>query len=180
MAKKKAQIPITTEELQNFFNEFQQESDRAAALLGAALLDVQLYQLISNFLIDDKEKVDALLERSYAPLETFGARISAAYCMGLISEDERGNLVHIKDIRNRFAHELHGLSFSNDDSIKDKCKNLIIPRDFEAILSPDRPLSGRGRFTWAVILLHGQLGVRAVSALKKRCVVHPNVVFRLH
>ena len=80
---KKKQIKDTlvrSEDFSGFLEEFQSESDRAVALLGAALLDEHLRQLLHAFFIDDKEEAGKLLDNPSAPLQTFSARTRTAYC----------------------------------------------------------------------------------------------------
>jgi len=61
-------------------NEFQEESDRAAAVLAAAYLDNLLGKLIAVSMILEYDEVEELLYRGgYAPLGTFSARIDIAY-----------------------------------------------------------------------------------------------------
>ena len=43
-------------------------------MLGAALLDEKLLQLLTAFLVDDKKQVDLLLDTEQ-PIGSFGARI---------------------------------------------------------------------------------------------------------
>src|SRR6266545_1394404 len=93
-----------------FLDEFRLESDRATAVLGAAYLDEEILQLLTQFLVDDENEVRDLLDNE-RPLGPFGARIRAAYCMGLIAKEEFQDLKLIEAIRNEFAHQLHGLSF---------------------------------------------------------------------
>ncbi len=96
-------------DLMGFLDEFRRESDRATAVLGAASLDEEILQLLTQFLVDDENEVRDLLDNE-RPLGAFGARIRAAYCMGLIAKEEFQDLKLIKAIRNEFAHQLHGLA----------------------------------------------------------------------
>jgi DNA-binding MltR family transcriptional regulator len=107
------------------FQELQGESDRAAAVLGAAFLDGLLEEYITNFLIDDTKEVEGIFGPD-KPLGSFGARITMCFCLGLISQDEKHDLRIIQRVRNRFAHELTGISF-DDKGIADSCSNLKIP-----------------------------------------------------
>jgi DNA-binding MltR family transcriptional regulator len=43
--------------------------------------------------------------------------------MGLISEDEAKDLNRVREIRNKFAHHLQGLTFTNQ-SIRESCKHF--------------------------------------------------------
>jgi DNA-binding MltR family transcriptional regulator len=101
-----------SQDLEGFFKEFQSESDRATAILGAALLDEKLRQLLEAFFVDDQEQTRLLLDNEQ-PIGPFGARIRLSYCLGLLPAEDQVKLVLIKDIRNRFAHQLHGLTFAS-------------------------------------------------------------------
>jgi len=150
-----------------FLEEFQEESDRAAAVLGAAYLDECLSQLIASFLVDDPTKVDRLLQGPLAPLGHFESRISASYCMGLISKNEHHDLQIIRGIRNEFAHELHGLSFSNA-RVRDKCSALQIPKKVMQLMGSR---GARPAFTYATAHLSLQLQLRTLGQVQHRRVV---------
>ena len=106
----------------DFLKEFQSETDRGAALVGASLIDDRLESLLRSHLLDCKESSE-LLEGSNAPLGTFSARIKAAYCLGLITELEFKECEIIRRVRNEFGHKLHGLTFK-DQKVHDLCNNL--------------------------------------------------------
>jgi DNA-binding MltR family transcriptional regulator len=48
---------------------------------------------------------------SSAPLGSFAAKIRLAHLLGLISKDFYSDLEMMKEIRNRFAHDLSAVSF---------------------------------------------------------------------
>lgn len=127
--------------------EFQKESDRAAVIVGAAFLDEHLLDLLRGFLVADGE-ANRLLAPD-GPLGSFGTRIRAAYCMGLISNDERNDLVLVQRIRNAFAHDLHGLSFDNE-RIKSRCLQLSAGAH---TLGGELANSPRQRFVTGVVIL---------------------------
>lgn len=132
--------PEDLEYFSKFLKEFQAETDRGAALVGAALLDEQLLELLKSHLLKKKQSKE-LLEGGTAPLGTFSARIKASYCLGLITDLEHKQLQLIRKVRNEFAHHVHGLSFG-DDAITALCNNFYdrmpdakdkgIPRDARA------------------------------------------------
>jgi hypothetical protein len=109
-------------EFHAFLTEFQGESDRAAAVLVAAYLDDLLRQLLLATFVDDTAPAAKLVEPE-RPLGSFAARIGAAYAFGLISDSERFDLDQVRDIRNRFAHRLQGLTF-DEQSISDRCRTF--------------------------------------------------------
>ena len=89
--------------------------------MGCSYLDQQLKSTIGAFLIKSSDK-DALLNGFNAPIGTFSARIKMAFCLGLITDEERSDANTMRKIRNEFAHD-HKASFE-DQSIIDLCNNL--------------------------------------------------------
>jgi hypothetical protein len=114
--------PIAEFDLNAFSGPFCAESDRACAVLGAALLDARLESLYNRRLRSFKEE----LLSSNGPLAAFSARIRVARALAWISEDVRFDLDQIRSIRNEFAHNAdHQLSFA-DQSIADRCRTLRV------------------------------------------------------
>lgn len=140
-------------EFHDFLDEFQEESERAAAVLGGAFLDDQLGELIGRSLAEE-EVVEDLLGRT-RPLSSFGARITAAQGLGLITPAEARDLDRVREIRNRFAHRVHGLSFEAPE-IADRCRVFECNEERFAALDGFReayPTSPRDLFNLAVALL---------------------------
>lgn len=152
---------------QGFFENFQNESPRAAIIMGAAFLDAQLRELIANFLIDEKNVVEELLgndDKGERPLSSFSSRTKTAYCLGLISRDEYEDLNIIRKIRNRFAHRLHDISI-DDDKIKGWCHSLQTPK---RILPDDWTKSHRDLVLVGISFLASQIALRGLSVAKER------------
>lgn len=99
-------------------------SDRAVAILGAALVDAQLRaSLLKKF--EGKQYVEKALEgREF--LSSFSARITTARMLGLFSDRLAADLDIVRKVRNDFAHKPLAISFSTP-SIADRCKNLTVP-----------------------------------------------------
>ena len=113
-------LPIPSFDLNAFSGPFRSESDRACAVLGAALLDARLESLYNRRLRCSKSE---LLSGS-GPIGAFSARIRLAHALAWISDDVQHDLHVMRSIRNEFAHNCdHELSFANQ-SITDKCRNL--------------------------------------------------------
>ena len=129
-----------------FLDEFNDETERGAALAAAAFLDELLDRAISALLIDnDGQK--SLRAGFNAPLGTFSARIAACYAMGLISEGEYRECELIRKVRNEFAHRVK-MSFEND-KVRSLCDRLTF-----AIKEADGvKLHPRGQFTTAAVSL---------------------------
>lgn len=56
------------EEHRRFISEFVGETDRAAVILGAAKLDILLYQILQRFLLADVGTSDELLDGDVPPV----------------------------------------------------------------------------------------------------------------
>lgn len=99
-------------------------SDRAVAILGAALVDAQLRASLLKKFAGKPYVEEALKGREF--LSSFSARITTARMLGLFSDRLAGDLAIVRGIRNDFAHEPLAISFSTP-SIADRCKNLTVP-----------------------------------------------------
>jgi hypothetical protein len=106
-----------------FAKEFENESDRAAVILGAAKLDNLLYQILSRFLMPSTSSRDEFLEGD-SPGGTFSARIMLVLRLGLIDAKLFKALTLIRRIRNSFAHECAGVSLESG-AHKDRVRELF-------------------------------------------------------
>ncbi len=95
------------DEFLSFYAELKDESDRAAVILGAAKIDVQLFHLLRKVLLPTTGKDDELFEGE-SPLSSFSAKIHLTYRLGLIDAQFVHALNLIRKIRNAFAHESSG------------------------------------------------------------------------
>lgn len=126
---KKKKIPVkktkqhVLDTFNSFFEEFKDESDRAAVVLGAAKLDTVLYQILQKHLIPSASSKDDLMDGD-SPLGSFSAKISACYRMGLIDSQMTRSLHMIRKIRNTFAHEVTGCNLTSG-AHADRVKELV-------------------------------------------------------
>ena len=144
-----------------FLKEFQAESDRGAALVGAALLDARLERLLLSHMLPGKASED-LVSGGNAALGTFSTRIKVCWALGLVTTAERDDLNVIRGIRNEFAHREHGISFS-DSKIMSLCSSLRSRRPPEMV----KKMGGyppRQRFNDAVLFNAMQLWYRPEHA----------------
>jgi hypothetical protein len=123
--KKTQKILVDWSQYKDFINEFRDESDRAAVVLGAAKLDQLLYRIIQAFLIPVTTGRDELLDGD-TPLGTFSAKINFTYRCGLIDSNFARALHMVRKIRNSFAHEVSGCSLITGAHI-DRVRELIHP-----------------------------------------------------
>lgn len=113
-----------------FIEQLKDQSERAQAIVAAAALDDVAKRLIEVVVVN-KRIARRLVGHSNAPLGTFSARIDALYAFRVISRDQWKVLNTIREIRNKFAHEVNW-SFS-EESTRDKCLSL----HQEAIVYPE-------------------------------------------
>lgn len=98
------------------------------------------------------------------PIGTFSSRITLAYAIGLITSEEAKDLHRMREIRNRFAHRLNGLSFATQ-AIRDSCSNFLLVNASKEVKKnrkffEDYPTGARSTFNLAVTL--------AIAAVKER------------
>ena len=112
-------------EFMTFLYEFRDETDRAAVILGAARLDLLLYQLLIKFLLPNPTATDDLFEYE-GPLSSLSAKTNLTLRLGLIDASLAHALHLIRRIRNSFAHETTGCKLDSG-AHKDRVKELILP-----------------------------------------------------
>ena len=116
---------MESKEFEEFLFDFAGESDRAAVILGAAKLDVQLSEILTFVLVPSPTGRDELLDGD-SPLSTFSAKINLAYRLGLIDAKLARSLHLIRKIRNSFAHETSTKSFASGAHC-DRVRELLQP-----------------------------------------------------
>lgn len=124
-------------------------TDRAAAICGGAYVERALEQALRYHLHYDPDQHDKVFRVS-GFLGTFDAKIRTAYLSMMIGLEFFNDLLIIKDIRNRFAHQLDVKSF-NDDFPREKVRNLSflsIGAQFTKVLQ-GREATHRERFLWS-------------------------------
>ncbi len=103
--------------------EIEAQTDRGAAIIGAALVDDVLARaILGKFIPLSSSKKKALFGGS-GPLGTYEAKIDLAYALGLLTDVMAADLKLIGTIRNKFAHRPTAIEFSGKD-IADLCSNL--------------------------------------------------------
>lgn len=143
----------TEEELKAIFDEISTQTDRGAAIVAAAILEEYLTIALKNRLILTvrlEERIFSIDRKGFA--SEFGSKIDLALCCGLIRQDVFDDLRLIAKIRNRFAHHVTPLKFS-EPSIKEWCDTI-------KMVDADEP---RHRYVTACGFLCGLFGAKAVS-----------------
>ncbi len=115
-------------EFNSIIDSYENESDRAAAILAASYLDIYLEECIKFVLVDDPS-IEQLFKGTSA-LSTFSAKIDMAFALGLITEEIKKNLDYIRKIRNHFAHHPTVTSYKNSQ-VRNLCSNFSLLEKYE-------------------------------------------------
>lgn len=113
------------ESFEEFVDEFKDETDRAAVIVGAAKLDLVMYQILQRLFLPSTGTTDELLEGD-SPLSTLNAKIHILYRLGLIDANFARALHLVRKIRNDFAHEVTGCDLSSG-AHRDRVRELFSP-----------------------------------------------------
>lgn len=147
-----------------FLAEFQGETDRGAALVGATLIDLRLSETLKAFLVDSPSTRALLKDGVAGPLGSLGARILACHALGLIDDEEKAACTLIAGVRNKFAHRAHGTSFETQ-AIADQCKGFRLSLPGDPIDFVNKP---RAVFINAVVLISLRLAYRSEWVAKEK------------
>lgn len=114
--------------------EIEIQTDRGAAIIGAAWVEEELKAAIEAAVETDKKAWDRLFRRG-GPLDSFSTKIDLARLLGVISPVVASDLHIIREIRNEFAHSVLDLNSSplsfDIGRIKDKCLALNVVKHEE-------------------------------------------------
>jgi hypothetical protein len=93
------------------------ESDRAAAILVACIVEQSLKEFIQLYIVEEPEKTANLLLNNNMSVNTFSSQIKYAYKCGWITNKIKRDLDTIRCIRNQFSHDpdINGFSQIPDE-----------------------------------------------------------------
>jgi hypothetical protein len=140
-------------------DELEQQTDRGAAIIGAAFVESLLRQSLESRL-----RVGTALERRTAnrlfatmgPLSSFSAKIDLGVLLGLYPETVQGDLHRLREVRNQFAHEHEPRDFGYA-KISEICAKFWLPHHLFIVSTSGGPQAcpadARGRFILTVKLL---------------------------
>ncbi len=115
-------------------HELERMSDRAGAIVGAALLEHHVEAILKQEVNGGDEEAFKEFFTGSGVLAAFGARIKLLYLLGLLTKQAWKDLDNIAKIRNEFAHKLSVNTF-NDDAVINRCLNLKMVEQF--VMEPD-------------------------------------------
>nr|WP_318716672.1 MltR family transcriptional regulator [uncultured Treponema sp.] len=98
----------------------QDESDRGILLIGVSIFDDMLHKLLFEYMNinkNRKKEIEKLFEWP-GPLSNYASKVKLAYCLGLIPKEMYMDLESIRDIRNKFAHQLVKMNFGEEKIYK--------------------------------------------------------------
>ena len=88
------------------------QPDRGMVLVLAAVIDNELTDILTGFLVEDK-KLHKKFFKGLGPLATFSAKIDLGYLLGLYHSQFQELLHSIRDVRNAFAHNMEPVSLES-------------------------------------------------------------------
>jgi hypothetical protein len=156
-------MPYESENLDRIFEEIQGANDRAAIIVGAALVEDALEQCIASRLRDPANKE----ERRYLFGEegcfgTFALKICGAYFLRLIGPETKRDLDLVRRIRNKAAHEMTPISFEGTPAIASLCRELEFAK--RSIPGQASPVDLRGKFLLTVQFFSSAMFLRAADS----------------
>ncbi len=113
---------ISQNRLNEAISEIEGISDRAGAIVAAALVEDHLATLLRHSFQQD-ERILREMFAGTGPLATFSAKAKMSYMIGILSKRAYENLDYVRQIRNKFAHEGSGVTFETQP-IRDWAMNL--------------------------------------------------------
>lgn len=88
-----------------FVKDMHSQTDRGAAIIGAAWLEEELGAAIQSFLHSDPKASQRLFGRA-DPLSSFSSKIDLARVLGMRTSVIASDLHIIRGVRNEFAHSV--------------------------------------------------------------------------
>jgi hypothetical protein len=95
---------IDPDEWASAFSEIRNESDRAAGLVAASILEATLARCIEHRLLPMSGTHYEALFGDRGPLATFSSKIDLGFSLGLYGLEAKNDLHKIRSVRNQFAH----------------------------------------------------------------------------
>jgi hypothetical protein len=125
------------------------DSDRSAALVMAAFVEVSLSGLICYALgITSQDNVKSMLTSFKAPLYTFDAKIEFCTSVGLSGQTSKSNLEVIRLVMNAFAHSMSDITLMTPE-IEIACNRLIHEDIYNIFIDKESKKKTRYKFGYA-------------------------------
>lgn len=121
--------------------ELHEASDRAAALVGGAMVDMGLVGALStNMLIWSEKAEAAIFFDPSAPLGTFAGRTIMGRALGIYGAKVHAQLDAVRAVRNAFAHAIKPLTFAIPEVAREcaKLQDVKVFYRFNPMVDPAR------------------------------------------
>lgn len=106
----------------NYSTGFFKESDRGNIIIGSAILDEWLKEMITTIHRDKFKVIKKFIEYT-GPLSSFGSRIDYLFLCGHIDKNTHWALNKLRELRNDMAHKSDHLTFESQP-VKDKVEAI--------------------------------------------------------
>jgi hypothetical protein len=117
-------------------NEIDQQTDRGAAIVAAALVEDYLSDAIKTRLhARGKARTDVIKGLFDRALGTFAAKIDLGFALGLYLEDAHKDLNTVRLVRNQFAHHKSQISFTSGEPSR-LCRDVRLIRQIRQMDIP--------------------------------------------
>jgi hypothetical protein len=158
--------PPTGKEIEAVANALSGAPTIVAAILGMALVENPLDELLRNAMGRKDDRTWETLTDDKGPLDTVFRKITLGYGLGLYDFEFSENLHIVRRIRNTFAHARRPLEFDNE----------LIVAEFGKIKPPDPKMRRLYAGLWAAHKVHD--GPRA--AYERLCFSLANEMWRMN
>jgi DNA-binding MltR family transcriptional regulator len=166
---------ISDESHYEVVREIEEQTDRGAAIIGAALLEERLSEAIRSRLRaapdttpNGNRKVD-VRDQILSPSRTLGdfsVKIDLAYTLGFFGEQCYRDLYYVRKIRNEFAHIQEPITFETQN-IRAWCSELWIPKNLFPMGQRVPPSSPRGQYLRVVNVVNSMVWSEIHSSVTK-------------
>ncbi len=146
-------------DIEQVFSEIGADNDRAAILVGGAMIEHALELSIEARLRKPSGQSDrGQLFTSIGVFRDFSEKIIGAYLLKIIGTETRRELDQIRRIRNRAAHDMNPISFAETQEISSRCSQLTLAEDLS---SGFKDMSNRDKFITFAMTVSLNLMMRA-------------------
>lgn len=114
---------LTDQDYETIIAEIDGQNDRGAAITACAFVEDHLKWAIGTRFVSMSKSKSKNLFGGSGPLGSFDAKITMAHALGLCSEYIIGELKQVGEIRNKFAHSMKPVLFT-DSVISGLCSRL--------------------------------------------------------
>lgn len=109
---------LTLDELADLLDELENAGPRGAVLLGHSLLENLMKRLLQSKMVELSNSQQERIFGGMGPLGSMGNRVRIAYAFGIIGEQARIELNHVRELQNVFAHTAGKIGFDDARAIK--------------------------------------------------------------